>query len=234
MAPEQGFFHWKVGEDVEPRPKGAAAWVSSGFHKQMRHLTKEHERCRPPAAGPVSDGVRALADPKHTEQIMQLLTQYQRRLHVYIRSLVPNRTDAEEVLQEVNLFIWRQADEFKLGTDFGAWAYKIAYYHVLTYRKRLARQKLRFSDALMEQLAESAAASAEMTDQRQEALEKCIEKLRKEDRDLVRLRYEVGGTAQALANKLGRTAKAIYYALNRIHLSLLTCIERSLRSEAGS
>lgn len=165
---------------------------------------------------------------------MQLLTQYQRRLLVYIRTLIPQRSDAEEVLQEVNLFIWRRSDDFELGTDFGAWAYKIAYFHVLTYRKKMARQKLRFSDDLVAQLADSAAESAERSDRRQEALEHCLGKLPDPDRELVRLRYEVGGTAQALGAQLGRSAKAIYYALNRIHLNLLTCIENSLRSEAGT
>ncbi|MGE3808876.1 MAG: sigma-70 family RNA polymerase sigma factor, partial [Gemmataceae bacterium] len=140
----------------------------------------------------------------------------------------------DELLQEVNLFIWRNVDQFEIGTDFGAWAYKIAYFHVLTYRKRMARQKLRFSDDLIEQLAESAPVSAERGDRRQDALERCLEKLGPEDRELLRLRYEVGGTAQVLASQLKRTAKAIYYALNRIHLNLLGCIENSLSAEAGT
>jgi len=75
------------------------------------------------------------ASRQSTDQIVQLLTNVQQQLTRYVRTLVPNRTDAEEVLQETNLFVWRHADEFELGTNFAAWACRIAYYQVLTFRR---------------------------------------------------------------------------------------------------
>jgi len=177
---------------------------------------------------------RPLLTDKDREQIVGLITQYQRRLQVYVRSLVPNHADADEVLQEVNLFLWRNADEYRPGSDFGAWAYKVAYFHVLTYRKRLARNKLRFSDALLHQLAESGSAVAEQTDRRQEALEHCVKKLADADRLLVHLRYQAGSSVQDLAEELERSAKAIYRALDRIHLALLDCVRRRLQAEDGA
>jgi RNA polymerase sigma-70 factor (ECF subfamily) len=165
------------------------------------------------------------------EQLVGLIAQYQRRLQVYIRSLVPDYADAEEVLQEVNLFLWRNAHEFRPGSDFGAWAYKSAYYHVLTYRKRLARQKLRFSDALVSQLADSATAVADQTDRRQDALEHCVQKLPEPDRLLIQLRYHDGSSVPELAGHLQRSAKAIYRALDRVHVALLDCVRRRLQAE---
>ena len=90
------------------------------------------------------------------DRIVELLTSVQQQLTRYVRTLVPNRSDAEEVLQETNLFIWRHSDQYALGTNFTAWACSIARYQVLTYRKRHARSRLCFSDALVEQLASSA------------------------------------------------------------------------------
>ena len=167
------------------------------------------------------------------EHLVALIAQYQRRLQVYVRSLVPHHTDAEEILQEVNLFLWRNADDFRPGTDFGAWAYKVAYYHVLTHRKKLARQKLRFSDALIRQLADTAATTAEQTDTRQDALEHCVKKLPEADRLLIHLRYHGEATVPVLADQLQRSAKAIYRALDRIHLALLDCVRQRLRVEEG-
>jgi RNA polymerase sigma-70 factor (ECF subfamily) len=172
----------------------------------------------------------ALTD-QDREEVVQLIATYQRRLHLYIRSLVSDRADAEEVLQEVNLFIWRHADEYRPGTDFGAWAYRIAYYHVLTYRKRQARQKVRFSDALVSQLAESAAVVAEQTDRRQEALEDCVQKLTEPDRQLIRLRYQGGLSVPSVAGRVRRTPKAVYRALDRIHTALLDCVRQRLKVE---
>ncbi len=183
-------------------------------------------------ARPAPEESGALADTTHAEEIVQLLTRYQRRLLAYIRSLIPGRADAEDVLQEVNLFVWRNAHEFQPGSNFGAWAYRIAHFHVLTWRKRQARSKVCFSEALVEQLAGTAAEQAERADDRLDALEECVRKLSTEDRELVRLRYEVGGTAAVLAERLGRTAKAVYHALNRAHLRLLACVQRALDAEA--
>ena len=173
-----------------------------------------------------------MLDEKQTEAFVQLIAQFQRRLCVYIRTLIPQRQDADEVLQEVNLHLWRNAHEYQPGTDFGAWAYKIAYYSALTHRKKLARQKLRFSDALIEQLADGAAAVAVQTDRRQEALENCLKKLPEGDREIVRARYEDNATAQAVADRIGRSLKAVYHALGRIQANLLNCVQRTLRAEA--
>ena len=89
--------------------------------------------------------------------MVELLTGVQQQLTRYVRTLVPNRSDAEEVLQETNLFIWRHAGEYQPGTNFAAWACSIAHYQVLTHRKRHARSRLCFSDTLVEQLAATAA-----------------------------------------------------------------------------
>jgi RNA polymerase sigma-70 factor (ECF subfamily) len=172
-----------------------------------------------------------VADTVQSESILQLITQYQRRLFVYIRTLVLQRNDAEEILQEVNLFIWRHMDQFRPGTDFGAWAYKVAYYHVLTYRKKQSREKLRFSETLVQQLAENATDHAERTDRRQEALEGCLEKLGRDDRELIRLRYESGASVQEMAGLLGHKVKAVYRVLSRILNGLLDCVQRTLRAE---
>jgi RNA polymerase sigma-70 factor, ECF subfamily len=85
---------------------------------------------------------------------------------------------------------------------------------------------------LVQQLAENAAATADLTDRRQEALEQCLKKLADDDQALLRRRYESGAAVRAVAADLGRSVQAVYRALNRIHLALLDCIQRALRAEA--
>ena len=157
---------------------------------------------------------------------------HQQRLSGYIRSLVPQRTDAEDVLQEVNLFIWRHGDEFQPGTNFAAWAYQIARNHVLNFRKRVFRAKLRFSDAIVDLLAAEADADADFSAGRLRALEECLKKLADTDQALVRLRYELDATTQSVAERSGRSLKGVYRSLNRIRTALLECIQRTLAREA--
>ena len=73
---------------------------------------------------------------EHVERFVQLLSKCERRLNDYVLSLVPNWADAEEVLQETKLRLWQQYHEYDPTKDFGAWACTIAYYQVLTMRKR--------------------------------------------------------------------------------------------------
>ncbi len=174
----------------------------------------------------------AMIDQEQAELISQLMAGHQQRLSGYIRTLVPQRADAEDILQEVNLFIWRHGDEFEQGTNFAAWAYQIARNHVLSYRKRTYRNKLRFSDTVVEQLAAEVAPDTDFAAPRLEALEQCLRKLPDKDQTLVRLRYEPDATTQSVAERSGRSLKGVYQSLNRIRLALLQCIQRTLSREA--
>jgi RNA polymerase sigma-70 factor, ECF subfamily len=162
----------------------------------------------------------------NADQIVQLLTNVQQQLTRYVRTLVPNRTDADEVLQDVNLYVWRHADEFLPGTNFTAWARKIAYYQVLTYRKGKSRDRLYFSDALIEQLAENT--DRRKDDDDAELLKECVAKLEDEDRVLIDLRYEPGATTESVARHIGRSVKAVYNSMTRIRKQLLDCLERAM------
>jgi RNA polymerase sigma-70 factor, ECF subfamily len=168
------------------------------------------------------------ASRQNADQIVQLLTNAQQQLTRYVRTLVPNRNDAEEVLQETNLFIWRHSDEFELGTNFAAWVCKIAYYQVLTFRKRQSRSRLCFSDALVEQLAQGVTPSPARENTDAEALDSCMAKLGRQDRELMELRYEPGATVEDVARRVGRSTKAVYAALGRIRTWLLVCIQQTV------
>ena len=98
-----------------------------------------------------------MASPDRTELFVQLLTQYQQRVHLFILSLVPHRADADEILQETNLVLWRKFEEFRPGSDFRAWAFQVAYNKVKAFRERRGRDRLRFGQEVMDRLAAVAA-----------------------------------------------------------------------------
>jgi RNA polymerase sigma-70 factor (ECF subfamily) len=170
-------------------------------------------------------------ESERSEAIVQLLTDYQQRLYVYILSLVGNPTDADEILQNTNLTIWRKAHEFQFGTSFSAWACRMAYYEVLAFRKQRGRSRLSFDQELLETLATEAAERAETFDARRRALAKCLQKLSQRDRDLVVGRYKSGGSVAALAAEIGRTVQAVYQALHRVRSALLLCVRRTMAIE---
>ena len=69
--------------------------------------------------------------PETTPEFIALLTSNQSRLFAYVLSLVGDRQQAQDVMQETNIVLWRKASQFKLGTNFGAWMLKVAYYQVM-------------------------------------------------------------------------------------------------------
>src|SRR5262245_52657467 len=104
------------------------------------------------------------------KRLMVLMTRHQRQIFSYIYVLVPNRADAEDLLQETSLVICEKFHEFKPGTDFVAWACQIAFWRVRYSRQKFARSKVVFDQDVVDVLASTASEMAEELDQRHEAL----------------------------------------------------------------
>lgn len=178
-------------------------------------------------------GVPGLS-PERVDAFVRLLGQNQRRIYQYVLTLVPRWADAEEIIQETNLVLWREFDRFQPGTNFPAWACKVAFHQVLAWRKRRQRDRLEFSPAFLEVVAEETAASADVLEERSQALARCLEKLPAHQRDLVRLRYSEGSSIEAIARQVERTVEAVYRALSRVRHTLHDCVTRSLVQERSS
>ncbi len=175
---------------------------------------------------------RPEAPPERVEEFVRLLGQNQRRLFLYVVSLVPNWCDAEEVLQETNLVLWREFGQFRTGTNFPAWACKVAFHQVLAWRKRKQRDRLQFSERFLEAVAEETMSAADTLEERSQALAHCVEKLPSHQRDLLNRRYTEGATIETIAGQVGRTVEAVYRALSRIRHALHECVNRSLMQES--
>jgi RNA polymerase sigma-70 factor (ECF subfamily) len=168
------------------------------------------------------------------DEFVQLFTRNQRRLYLFILGQCPSPADAEEILQETNIVIWKKFHQFEPGTNFTAWACRIARFEVLKFRERHRRDRLQFSDEFVRQVAEASAESSPMLEARRQALAKCLEKLRPQDRELIRKRYATGQSGQSVAEALQRPVNSIYQSLGRIRRVLLECVNRQLSAEVSS
>ncbi len=165
---------------------------------------------------------------------LRLYTRHQHRILAYIFTLVPHRADAEDLLQETAVLLWEKFDRFEEGTDFVAWACRVAFLKVSNHRKRFARSKLVFSDDLLQAMADRAVELAPHLDDRRRALRECIRRLAERDQRMIAARYEPGGGAERAASASGRTIQATYKALYRIRKALFDCVTLRVREEEGS
>jgi len=171
-----------------------------------------------------------MRDSDHTIEFVQLLTSHQRRLHNYIAVFLPHLADTEDVLQETNAVLWAKADRFQPGTSFIAWARAIARLEIIEYCRRNKNRALVFDAELLESLTQEL--EEDPTEEfRYEALQKCIAKLPVGDRQLVANRYEQSMPVKDVADNLKRSAGSVYRSLERIRMTLLECINRTLAAE---
>ena len=170
------------------------------------------------------------ADRREIEFI-GLLAREERRLTAYVAALVPNWADMDDILQATKLKLWEQFGNYDRSGDFGAWARKIAFYQVLTYRKKSGRDRARFSPQTLELLSEDLAKVSEETDARRDALADCLKKLTIVGRQLLWHFYSGEDTTKDMAIKLGRSVRGTQQAVAKLRSDLQECVERALRRE---
>jgi RNA polymerase sigma-70 factor (ECF subfamily) len=168
--------------------------------------------------------------PVDGEAFTRLLLQNQKRITGLIFSLVPRGTDADDVMQDTCAVMWRKFGEFQPGTDFGAWALRIARFQVMSYYARQKRAQARLSDETIEAIADTLADARWESSDRAEALRTCVGQLKERDFNLILRRYHAGEDVDEIARHLGSTIHAVYKALGRLHVRLYACVNSKLLS----
>lgn len=158
----------------------------------------------------------------------------QNRLHVYILSLVVDKQQAMDILQQTNLVMLKKAADFQPGTNFGAWACRIAHYEVLAERRRKSRDRMLFDDEVLNLLAEDARGQLKDIDERAVALDECLKQMTSDQRRTLIERYSPNGSVQGMAEAMGRTPNAVSLTLHRLRTALADCIRRRLAANASS
>jgi RNA polymerase sigma-70 factor, ECF subfamily len=154
------------------------------------------------------------------------LTAIQRGLYAYILTLLPSPGDASDVLQETNVVLWRDSARFEPGTDFRAWAYRVAYFQVLAQRRKKGRDRLRFDESLLKDIAKDIEHQAPEMEEEAMVLRGCLDKLPATDRELIACRYDAGVSVKLMATKLQQSPNAVAVRLFRIRQTLLDCVEQ--------
>ena len=162
-----------------------------------------------------------------TDRFVELMTAHQGRLFAFVLSLLGNRDAANEVLQETNVVLWKQWREFEPGTNFKAWAFRIAHFQTMAYRQRRLRDRLQFDDNLVGRLAIEAKQHNELWQQRSERLAACLERLNPRHRRVLHLRYVEGLSVAEVAERLKRSANAVSQLLFRVRERLIDCVRRA-------
>lgn len=156
------------------------------------------------------------------------LVTIQPRLYGFILTRLANHEHTWDVLQKTNLLICEKVDKFEVGTNFDAWAFTIARFQVMAWRKSQARNKLVFSDAVFEMIDHDPTEEAEAVTSRITALRQCVQRLKPADRSLLQYRYGDALSIAVIADILDTTVAALTMKLSRLRRQLAACISQQL------
>lgn len=167
------------------------------------------------------------------EELAVQIAAIQPRLYGFILKRLADREQTLEVLQRTNLVLCRKVGEFQHGSSFTAWAFTIAKFQVMAWRKSEGVGRLVFTDNVHELLDRHAAEDVAAVDDRIPVLRRCLERLRDHDHELIQRRYRDGEQIEPIADALAKSVDAIGMRLTRIRRQLADCVRTGLDQETA-
>ncbi len=141
--------------------------------------------------------------------------------------VLPQRAEAEEVLQEVFLGIWRKAEQFDATR-----ASAMTWLSMMTRNKAIDRVRANAGARgqtvieLDEIASDSSASEVAEVAQDQERIEVCLNELETPRRHLIRIAFFEGATYEELAERSGNPLGTVKSWIRRSLLKLKACLER--------
>jgi RNA polymerase sigma-70 factor, ECF subfamily len=165
-------------------------------------------------------------------RFIQALTQHQPALEAFCHAQVARREDAREVLQATCVKLWQKAADWNPDTKFLPWAFTVARFVALSHIRDRMRDRLVLDEDLVLAMAEETEAISETFEDRREALEHCVKRVKPDQRKMLHAHYLEGRTVRDIAHSEGRGESAIKMTLLRLRQLLSQCIEQQLRTAA--
>src|SRR4051794_11871541 len=158
----------------------------------------------------------------------------QDRIYAYVVTLLPNRSDAEEVFQQTSLALWKKWPEYDPTRDFLRWACGMAHLEACAFlRKRAGRESVALSEDVLLEVGQARLDMHESLEARRLALLHCLDRLKRSSRELLERCYAGKHTVRQIAAELRLTPNALYMTLKRLRRTLFDCINRTLAAEGS-
>jgi RNA polymerase sigma-70 factor (ECF subfamily) len=168
--------------------------------------------------------------PEPNRDFLALMMPNQRSIRNFIYSIHPEAGDLDDLMQDTAISLWEKFDTFDPSREFLPWAMRLAYFEVLRFRKKRSRDRLVFSDQLVDVLAGEAPEAMPAEPVRQ-ALESCLCRLDARARDVIEARYGQGTSISDLAAARNESVHRLYRILEKVRGLLIACVRRQLAAE---
>ena len=163
---------------------------------------------------------------KRDEAFRILVNSYKRRLYWHIRSIVLTDEDADDVLQEVFVRIFRNIEKFKGESALYTWMYRIATNESLSFLKSKANRMKTSLETLQQELVLGLRSDPYFDgDELELRLQEAIVSLPEKQQQIFRMKYLQEMKYEAISEVLGTSVGALkasyHHARKKIERQLL-------------
>ncbi len=174
-----------------------------------------------------------MAQKENREIYSELFKRYQRKLFVYIYRLTRDRSETEDILQNVFIKTYKNIHKFDLTRKFSSWIYRIAHNEAVNHLKRKSKRYLlswedvttskdQLDTASSEESMEDLWLHEEITQEIDEALRK----LPKQYKQILYMRYFKEYSYQQIGKVLGKPVNTVGTIINRAKKKLLAIVKK--------
>ena len=119
-----------------------------------------------------------------------IVRKHQRRLYAFVRRMVTDHDEAQDVLQEVFIKAWKGLDGFREDAQLYSWLHRIAYNESINHLKRMRRGLFVSNDQVVERLTADLDRSEHFTgDAIEKKLQRAVMRLPDKQRAVFTMKY---------------------------------------------
>ncbi len=171
------------------------------------------------------------AVPDRHAQFLMLFLGSEREVFRYICAIVPNVVDAQDILQQTALALWRKFEEYDAAQPFTPWACRFAMMEMKAFLRRQSKWHALLEGDLADVLAQRRESMMPQLDRKLLHLTNCLKKLPQPQGELISGYYFHRKTVEELSVSIGKSVEAVYKTLQRVRRLLLDCVETSAQKE---
>ena len=171
---------------------------------------------------------------RQTNAFAVLVDRYKDLVYTLALRMVKNREEAEEVSQDTFIKVFKSLERFKGDSKFSTWIYKVAYNTCLDRIKKYKKAQLSVPiDAITEKDVKTVDTALDILEkqEKQEAIQRCIELLPSDDAFLLTLFYFEEQSIEEIANIINLTPNNVKVKLFRSRKKLATIMKQRLQPE---
>lgn len=174
-----------------------------------------------------------LVQKKNKKSYREVVRRYEKKLFAYLYRLVGNKEEAEDLLQNVFVKVYRNIESYDTQKKFSSWIYRIAHNEAVNFLKKRSKRHLisiedvqASKDKLEITDAGKSPIDAWIGKELKKEMDEALEKLPPKYKEVLMLRYYFDKSYEEMSEILERPINTVGTLLNRAKKKLMEIMKK--------